>query len=77
MDYEMIEIYNRPARVGKDTYNFIIQEKWTPGWGVRFACGRRRPKFYEIKKNGETILSTTLHQTWYAKQRAIEKEAKK
>lgn len=75
-DYEMIIIYNQEVKKGKDKYNLIIEEKWINGWGIRFACGRRRPKFYSIKKNGQTILSTTLHQTWYAEKRKLLNEVK-
>lgn len=63
-NYDMITIYNQEIKVGKDKYNFIIEEKWTPGL-------RRKPKFYSIKKNNEFWLSTTLHQTWYAERRKL------
>lgn len=73
MEYKMFEIYNKEIKKGKDKYNFIIEEKWINGWGRRFACGRRRPKFYSIYENGEMILHTSLHQTWYAYRRRIER----
>lgn len=73
MDYKMFEVYNKGLKVGKNNYNFIIEEKWIDGWGRRFACGRRRPKFYSIKKNGKLILHTSLHQTWYAEIRKVKK----
>lgn len=68
-NYEMITIYNQEIKKGKDKYNLIIKEKWITGM-------RRKPKFYSIKKNGETILSTSLHQTWYAEKRKLLNEVK-
>ena len=68
----MIEIYNKEVKIGKNKYNFIIEEKWITGWGTTWARGRRRPKFYIIKENGKLILHTSLHQTWYAQRRCIE-----
>lgn len=65
MNYQMIEVYNKEVIRGKEKYNFIIEEKWTLG-------SRKRRKFYRIKRNGEYILHTTLHQTWYAHRRRIE-----
>ena len=76
MNYTMIEIYNYEVKIGKDKYNFIIEEKWIEGWGRKFAVGRVRPKFYSIKKNEQTILSTSLHQTWYAEKRKLLNEVK-
>lgn len=61
-----IEIYNDKITLGKDTYNFIIKETWFDGWGITYSKGRTRPKMYEIKKNDETILSTSLYQTFYS-----------
>ena len=53
------EIYNKElVKNNKDKYNFIINEVW-------YTNTKSRAKFYEIKKNDETILSTSLHQTWY------------
>lgn len=60
------EIYNKEYVVGNDTYNYIITQ-------VEFSGVRRKSKFYEIRKNNETILSTSLHQTWYKYIRQIEK----
>jgi len=60
------EIYNKEYVAGKDVYNFIITQ-------VEFKGVRRKSKFYEITKNNKTILSTSLHQTWYKYIRQIEK----
>ena len=68
-NYKMITIYNQEVKKGNDKFNLIIEEKWMIGI-------RRKPKFYSIKKNGETILSTSLHQTWYAEKRKLLNEAK-
>ena len=71
MKYEMIKIYDKPITINKDKYNFVIWEKWVEGWGRRFAVGRRRPKFYGIYKNGNIILSTGCHQTFYSYKRKL------
>ena len=71
MDYKMIEIYNKPAKIKGKKYNFIIEEKWVTGWGRTFAKGRRRPKSYKITENGKLILLTSLHQTFYKMQKDI------
>ena len=73
MKYKMIIIFNQEVKAKKDKYNFIIREKWIDGWGKRFCCGRERPKFYSITKNGKEILNTTLHQTFYARRNKIVK----
>ena len=62
----MIKIYNQEIKNDKDKYNFVIEEKWIKGWGKQFACGRAKPKFYIIKENDKVVLSTTIHQLWYA-----------
>lgn len=67
MDFKMIEIYNQKAKINNDTYNFIIEEKWFDN----FRLNRKRPKFYTIKRNGKTILSTSLHQTFYSRKRNL------
>ena len=69
MSYTMIEIYNQEIKIGKDKYNFIIEEKLTPGFN-------RKPKFYTIKKNDKGYLYTTLHQTFYAYKRKLLNEVK-
>ena len=66
MNYKMYEISNKKVKMGKDTYTFIIEEKWFPG-----KYFRAYPKFYTILKNGEGYLYTTLHQTFYAEKRKI------
>lgn len=71
MDYEMITIFNQKAKIGNNKYNFIIEEKNVEGWGKKFCVGRAKPKFYSIKKNGKTILHTTLHQTFYKERKTI------
>lgn len=63
-NYEMIEIFNQEVNIDKNKYNFIIREKWFVGYG-------RKPKFYTIMRNGETILYTSLHQTFYAERRKL------
>lgn len=68
---KMIEIFNQQVKVNNKKYNFIITEKWIDGWGVTHSKGRTRPKFYEIKENGKTILSTSLHQTFNARKKQI------
>lgn len=71
MKYEMIEIFNLKAKVNNKNYNFIIEEQWIDGWGITHSKGRQRPKFYEIKENGKTILRTSLHQTFNARKKQI------
>lgn len=63
-NYEMIEIFNQEVNIDENKYNYIIREKWITGF-------RRKPKFYTIMKNGEAILHTTLHQTFYAEKRKL------
>lgn len=58
------EIFRKGFIKGKDLYECIIDE-------VRYEGVRRRAKFYSIEKNGEIILSTSLHQTWYKYQRDL------
>lgn len=58
------EIYNKEIIIGKDTYNFIIEE-------VRFTGVKRRNKFYIVKKNGETQLHSSLQQQFYAYKKRI------
>ena len=67
----IVEIYNQKVKINNKTYNFIIKEKWVDGWGRKHSVGRTRPKFYEIKENGETILFTSLHQTFYSTKNKI------
>ena len=67
----IIEIYNQKVKINNKVYNFIIKEKWIDGWGRNHNVGRTRPKFYEIQENGETILSTSLHQAFYSKKKQI------
>ena len=74
MEYTMIEIWNKAIKKDNKKYEFIIEEKFISGWGRQFACGRRRPKFYTIKENGKTILSSTRHQTFYGYKRKLEKD---
>ncbi len=63
---ETIEIYNKELIVNKkDKYNFIIDKTW-------HQSIKRGKKFYKILKNGEIILHTSLHQTWYKYIRKIE-----
>lgn len=75
MKSKTIEIFNQEAKINNDKYNFIIKEKWIEGWGKSHSCGRTRPKFYLIKKNGRTILITSLHQVFYARKNKIVKGA--
>ena len=58
------EIYNKEIIIGKNTYNFIIEE-------VRFTGVKRRSKFYIVKKNGETQLHSSLYQPFYAYKKKI------
>lgn len=63
---ETIEIYNKELIINKtDKYNFIIDCVYHKGV-------KRTSKFYKILKNGEIILHTSLHQTWYKYMRKIE-----
>lgn len=66
MKIETIEIYNKPAKIGGANYNFIIKE-------VYYLNTRTKAKFYEIKKDGECILYTSLHQTFYKYKKNIER----
>ena len=68
---KMIEIYHNKIKVNKDTYEFTIEEKVIEGWGVTHSKGRARPKMYSIKKNNEMLLSTSLHQVYYARKKKI------
>lgn len=68
---KMIEILRQGQFVKNNWYEFIIREQWIDGWGVTHSKGRQRPKFYEIKENGETILSTSLHQIFNARKKQI------
>jgi len=60
---EILEVFNQEVKVGKNKYNFIVKEGYMTGW---YRSKRRRPKFYEIQENNKTILSTSLHQTYYS-----------
>lgn len=65
---EILEVFNQEIKKGKNKYNFIVKEGYMTGW---YRTKARRPKFYEIRENGKTILSTSLHQTYYARKRKI------
>ncbi len=51
------EIYNKEYVTKNHKYNFIINEV--------YYDNKTRAKFYDIKKDDEYILNTSLHQTWY------------
>ena len=67
----MIETCRLGRFVNGDWYEFITEEQWIDGYGVTWARGRAKPKFYTIKKNDKVILHTSLYQTFNKQKRDI------
>ena len=74
-NYKKIKIFNKEYKFNNDIYVFVIWEQIFCG-GNRLQR-RANLKTYEIIKNNECILYTSLHQTFYARKRKIEKGLEK
>ena len=61
---KIIEIWNVKEKRNGNTFTYIIKEVWS-------FNSKRRPKFYQINKNDEVILHTSLWQTYEAYKRKI------